>query len=151
MARFLLVTSRKRFHLSHLDYPSDSQQWRTQHVCLFWDWLLLESNLDSLLTSILFRFRRDKYTRWSLLVTVHCLAMQDWLYFLNVLVLLESTRNSENSSDSNNIETFSFVLHLLPELISIFQSTNAEHWRIPSSSQLTNIQCCRVAFSCIHQ
>ena len=60
MARILLVTSRIKFPQSHPDYPSDSQQWRTQLVCLFWDWLLLESNHDSLLTSILFRFRRGK-------------------------------------------------------------------------------------------
>ena len=46
MARFLLVTSRIGFHQSHLDYPSDSQQWRTQLVCLFWDWLLLFGEHD---------------------------------------------------------------------------------------------------------
>ena len=116
MARFLLMTSLIGFHVRHLDYPSDSQQWRTQHVCLFWDWLLLESNHGSPLTSNLFRFRRDKYTRWNLLVTVRCHAMQYWLYFLSVLGLLEGTGISENSSGSRNIETFSSVFHLSPEL-----------------------------------
>ena len=96
------------FPLSHLDYPSDAQQWRTQLVCLFWDWLLLESKHDSLLISILFRFRRDKYTLWNLLVTVHCLAMQDSIFFLNVFELHEGTGISEDSSGSSNIETFFF-------------------------------------------
>ena len=46
---------------------------------------------------------------------------------------------------------FLSVLHLLPELISIFLSTNAEHWQSPPSSRLTNIQCRLIAFCCIHQ
>ena len=40
---------------------------------------------------------------------------------------LQGAGIDEDSSDTSNIETFSFVLHLLPELTSIFQSTNAEH------------------------
>ena len=53
--------------------------------------------------------------------------MHDWLYFLNVLGLLEGTGIDEDSSRSRNIETFSSVLHLLPELISIYELTNAEY------------------------
>ena len=140
------------FSLSHLDHPSDAQQWRTQLVCLFWDWLFLESNHDSLLTSILFRFRRDKFSRWNFLLTVHyCLAMQDWLYSLNVFEFIEGTGISEDSSGSSNLETFSSVPHLSPELISICHLTNTEHWRFASSFRLTNIVYRLMAFSCIHQ
>ena len=47
--------------------------------------------------------------------------MQDEQYYLlNVLELLESTGIDEDSSDSSSIETFSFVLLLLSELIPIF-------------------------------
>ena len=56
-----------------------------------------------------------------------------------------ATGFDEGSSDSSNIEIFSSVLH-----IPIFLSTNAEHQRSPSSSRLTNILYCRIAFSCIH-
>ena len=105
----------------------------------------------SLLTSILFRFRREKYSRWNLLVKVHCLAMRNWLYFLKALGLREDTSISENSSGSSNIETFSYVLHLSPEMISICQLTNTELWQIASSFRKTNIVYRLIAFSCIHQ
>ena len=42
-------------------------------------------------------------------------------------LLLEVTGIDKDSSDSSNIETFSSVLHLLPELIPIFLLTSAEH------------------------
>ena len=77
--------------------------------------------------------------------------MQDWLYLLNVLGLLEGTGISENSSGSRNIETFSSVLHLLPELISICEVATAEHWQIAASFRLTNILCRLITSSCIHQ
>ena len=63
--------------------------------------------------------------------------------------MLEGTRISENSSGSRNIETFSSVLHLLTELISIFQVTNAEQRRIASSFRLTNILHLLTISSCI--
>ena len=94
----------------------DSQQWRTQLVCLFWDWLLLESNHGSLLTSILFRLRRDQSSRSNLVVTVHCLAMEGWLYFLHVLGLREGTWISEY----NRVQAI-----LKPFLLS---STFRQHW-----------------------
>ena len=168
MERFLLGTSPTGFLLSHLDYPSDSLEWRIQLVCPFWDWFLLASNRGSLLTSILVRFRRDKYTWWNFLVTVLCLAMQDWLYFLNVLGWLEVTRISEKSSGSRNIVFFSSVLHydqvidewMQEEVIrrhkilvdaairqcsalvtSQMEISSGKMWTPPSSSRLTCLLC----------
>ena len=40
----------------------------------------------------------------------------------DVLGLLEGTGIDEDISDSSNVETFSSVLHLLPELIPFFLS-----------------------------
>ena len=63
--------------------------------------------------------------------------MQDQLhYLLNVLELLESTGIDWKSLDSRNIETFSSLLLLLPELISNLQVTIAKRRRTSASCTL---------------
>ena len=42
-------------------------------------------------------------------------------------------------------------VHILPELISICEVTNAEHWRIAASFRLTNVLCRLMTSSCIDQ
>ena len=58
------------------------------------------------------------------------------MYFLNVLELLESTGLDWKNMDSRNIEFFSSLLLLLPELISNLQMTIAKHHRTSSSCTL---------------
>ena len=77
MVRSLACPSRIEF-LPCCDHrPSDSLQWKTRIACPFWDFFLLGSIHFWLLNVFHLNFRRDRCTRWSPLVTVRCLAMQD--------------------------------------------------------------------------
>ena len=63
--------------------------------------------------------------------------MQDQqLYLLNVLELFEGTRIDWKSLDSRNIEIFSSLLPLVPELISNLQVAVAKHRRTSASCTL---------------
>ena len=68
---------------------------------------------------------------------VHFFAMQIQKYYLlNVIVLLKSTRIDWKSLDPRNIEIFSSLLLLSPELISNLQETIAKRRRTSSSCTL---------------
>ena len=67
-------------------------------------------------------------------VTIHCLVTRDQNhYHLNVFGLLDGAGIAWNSLDSRNIEIFSSLLLLLPELISNLQVTSAKYRRTSSS------------------
>ena len=84
----------------------------------------------------------DVLGKLILSVTVLCLAMQDQQhYLLNVLELLEGTGIDWKSLDSRNIEIFSSLLSLLPELISNLQVTIAKHRRTSSSCTRRRCHC----------
>ena len=112
-------------------HPSDPPRWRIQHVCLFKCWIVQVSDRYALLISIHFRARRGKHTWWNSSVLVHFLAIQDRQeHFQNELFLkdlewLGGTGVFVVHLVSNNIETFSFDHHLLPEHLSFSSLTNS--------------------------
>ena len=133
-------------------YNTSQEKDISDNVCLFWEWLLLQSKDISEQCLPVLRMTPPAIKPWF---TIHlnCFTFPTCLKKNSVkpsgnntlscnarlIVLPEcpwitrTYRNFENSSGSRNIETFSSVLHLSPEQRTIFQVTNAEHWRIAAS------------------
>ena len=136
-----VILALDKSHRLSPDHPSVSQQWRTQHVCLFclvssWHQTMIHHSVSDVIKFLAELFWYN--------------TLSSWLYFLNVLGLLEGTRITEKSSGSRNIGTFSSVLHLFARIDVHFQVNNAEQGRI-ASFHLTNILFLLTISSCIHQ
>ena len=75
MERSLACPSRIEFLPFFDRRPSGSLYWKTQIACPFWDFFLLGSIHFWLLNVLHFHSQCGRCTRWSLLATVHCVAL----------------------------------------------------------------------------
>ena len=92
-ARFLLVTNRTRFLSSKtmlIIHRIHNNEEELQLVCLFWDWLLLESNHGSPLTSISFPFPtwcKIDSTSW---MSLDCSKIQEVMKIVRIQTILKT-------------------------------------------------------------